>query len=94
MLTEVELDAAYAWLRANPAIREVILTGGDPLMLSPRRLGAILQALAAIPHVELLRVHTRVPVADPGAGHGGARRGAHAWTCRSGSCCTRTTPAS
>jgi lysine 2,3-aminomutase len=65
VLTEAELEAAYAWLRARPAIREVILTGGDPLMLSPRRLGAILQALAAIPHVELLRVHTRVPVATP-----------------------------
>ena len=65
LLTEAELEAAYAWLRAHPAIREVILTGGDPLMLSPRRLGAILRALDAIPHVELLRIHTRVPVADP-----------------------------
>jgi len=42
------------------------LTGGDPLMLSPRRLRALLDALAAIPHIELLRIHTRVPVADPG----------------------------
>lgn len=66
VLTPDELAAAYAWLAARPAIREVILTGGDPLMLSPRRLGEILRALAAIPHVELLRVHTRVPVADPG----------------------------
>ena len=65
VLTEAELEAAYAYLRAYPAIREVILTGGDPLMLSPRRLGAIVAALSAIPHVELLRVHTRVPVADP-----------------------------
>lgn len=65
LLSEAELDAAYAWLRARPAIREVILTGGDPLMLSPRRLGAIVEALSAIPHVEMLRVHTRVPVADP-----------------------------
>ncbi len=65
LLTEAELDAAFAWLRARPSIREVILTGGDPLMLSPRRLGAILSALAAIPHVETLRIHTRVPLADP-----------------------------
>jgi lysine 2,3-aminomutase len=65
LLTEAELRAAYAWLAERPAIREVILTGGDPLMLSPRRLGAILTALADIPHLELLRVHTRVPVADP-----------------------------
>ncbi len=65
LLTDAQLEAAYAWLRAHPAIREVILTGGDPLMLSPRRLSAILFALSAIPHIELLRIHTRVPVADP-----------------------------
>jgi lysine 2,3-aminomutase len=65
LLSEVELDAAYAWLRARPRIREVILTGGDPLMLSPRRLADIVRSLSAIPHVEIVRVHTRVPVADP-----------------------------
>ena len=65
LLSDAELDAAYAWFRARPAIREIILTGGDTLMLSPRRLGTILQALSAIPHIELLRIHTRVPVADP-----------------------------
>ena len=41
LLTEAQLDAAYAWIAERPAIREVILTGGDPLMLSPRRLRAI-----------------------------------------------------
>jgi lysine 2,3-aminomutase len=66
VLGEAELEAAYAYIRARPAIREVILTGGDPLMLSPRRLGAILAALGAIAHVETVRIHTRVPVADPG----------------------------
>ena len=65
LLTEAELEAAYAWLAARPAIREVILTGGDPLLLSPRRLGAIVAALSAIPHIELIRLHTRVPVAEP-----------------------------
>jgi lysine 2,3-aminomutase len=65
VLSAAELAAAYDWLRAHPAIREVILTGGDPLLLAPRRLGAILKALEAIPHVETLRVHSRVPVADP-----------------------------
>ena len=65
VLTEQELAACYAWIAARPAIREVILTGGDPLMLSPRRLGAILRALEAIPHVETLRIHSRVPVAAP-----------------------------
>jgi lysine 2,3-aminomutase len=66
LLTEAELEAALAWLAATPAIREVILTGGDPLMLSPRRLGWLMGRLSAIPHVEVLRVHSRVPVADPG----------------------------
>ncbi|HTW71537.1 MAG TPA: lysine-2,3-aminomutase-like protein [Acetobacteraceae bacterium] len=65
LLTEADLQAAYDWFAAHREIREVILTGGDPLMLSPRRLGAIIAALAAIPHIELLRIHTRVPVADP-----------------------------
>ena len=65
LLSDAELDGAFAWLRAHPAVREVILTGGDPLMLSPRRLGGILTALDGIPHIELLRIHTRVPVADP-----------------------------
>jgi len=65
LLTEAELQAAYGWLAARPAIREVILTGGDPLMLSARRLSGILGALSAIPHIEMLRIHTRVPIADP-----------------------------
>jgi lysine 2,3-aminomutase len=64
LLTETELQAAYDWFAARPAIREVILTGGDPLMLSPRRLASIVGALSAIPHIEILRIHTRVPVAD------------------------------
>jgi len=65
VLSEAELQAAYAWLREHPAIREVILTGGDPLMLSPRRLGAIVRALSSIAHVQMVRVHTRVPMAEP-----------------------------
>jgi lysine 2,3-aminomutase len=65
VLTDAELAAAYEWIRAHPQIREIILTGGDPLMLSPRRLGRVVASLSAIPHIEILRVHTRVPVADP-----------------------------
>jgi lysine 2,3-aminomutase len=65
LLTDTELQAAIDWLAARPAIREVILTGGDPLMLSPRRLASILARLSAIPHVETLRIHSRVPVAEP-----------------------------
>ncbi|HET6607048.1 MAG TPA: lysine-2,3-aminomutase-like protein [Rhodopila sp.] len=65
LLTDAELEAAYAWFGAHPAVTEIILTGGDPLMLSPRRLGAILRRLSAMPHVRTLRIHTRVPVAAP-----------------------------
>ncbi len=61
--------AAYAdaldYIRANKQVWEVILTGGDPLMLSPRRLAQVLGDLAAIDHVRIIRIHTRVPVADP-----------------------------
>lgn len=65
VLGEIELAAALDYIRATPALREVILTGGDPLMLSPRRLGAIVTALSEMPHVETLRIHSRVPVAAP-----------------------------
>ncbi|MGL4729300.1 MAG: radical SAM protein, partial [Bosea sp. (in: a-proteobacteria)] len=60
-----KLEAALAYIDATPAIREVILTGGDPFMLSARRAGDITRRLAAIPHVKLLRWHTRVPIVDP-----------------------------
>jgi lysine 2,3-aminomutase len=66
VLSQAELDAAYAWLAERPAIREAILTGGDPFMLSPQRLRAIVAKLSGIPHIETLRVHTRVPIAEPG----------------------------
>ncbi len=65
LLSEAELAAAFAWLAARPGITEVILTGGDPLMLSPRRLAAIIAALSAIGHITTIRLHSRVPVADP-----------------------------
>jgi lysine 2,3-aminomutase len=59
------LDAALAYIAANPSIWEVILTGGDPLMLSPRRIAEVTRRLSAIAHVAVLRWHTRVPVVDP-----------------------------
>jgi lysine 2,3-aminomutase len=65
VLSAAELEAAYAYISAHVGIREVILTGGDPLILSPRRLAEILRRLSEISHVELLRIHTRVPVAAP-----------------------------
>jgi lysine 2,3-aminomutase len=64
-LSADELDAAIAYIRERPAIWEVILTGGDPLMLAPRRLAELMAALDAIPHVAVVRVHSRVPIVDP-----------------------------
>src|ERR1700687_2842646 len=56
---------ALDYIREHREIWEVILTGGDPLMLSPRRLAEIMADLAAVDHVRIIRLHTRVPVADP-----------------------------
>lgn len=64
-LTGPQLESALDYIRSHREIWEVILTGGDPLILSPRRLGAILDALEGISHVASIRIHTRVPVADP-----------------------------
>src|SRR5262249_27063745 len=65
VLTSAELDAALDYVRARPEIWEVIVTGGDPFLLSPRRLARIVRALDAIEHVQVIRFHTRVPVAEP-----------------------------
>ncbi len=64
-LTAAELAAALDYIRRHEEVWEVILTGGDPLMLSPRRLAGLIAALDAIPHVAVIRLHTRVPVAAP-----------------------------
>ncbi|KXG85602.1 lysine-2,3-aminomutase-like protein [Agrobacterium bohemicum] len=64
-MTSEELDTALAYIKAHQEIWEVILTGGDPLVLSPRRLTVIMEGLKAIPHVKIVRFHTRVPVVDP-----------------------------
>lgn len=60
-----ELAAALDYIRDHSEIWEVILTGGDPLVLSPRRLAEIMRSLAAIDHVKIVRFHTRVPVVEP-----------------------------
>ncbi len=65
-LSEAELDVALGYIRGREEIWEVILSGGDPLALSDRRLGHIIGALDAIDHVEVIRVHSRVPAVDPG----------------------------
>jgi len=64
-LSPTELEAALAYIAGDPEIWEVILTGGDPLLLSPRRLREIMQRLDAIDHVKVIRFHTRIPVVDP-----------------------------
>ena len=64
-LDAAELEAALAYIRGHKEIWEVILTGGDPLMMAPRRLGALVEALDAMAHIAVIRVHTRVPIADP-----------------------------
>ena len=58
-------QTAIDYIRGHPEIWEVILTGGDPLMLSPRRLAEVMADIAAIDHVRIIRLHTRVPVVDP-----------------------------
>ncbi|GHE04006.1 lysine 2,3-aminomutase [Defluviimonas sp. 20V17] len=70
-LTEDELDQALAYIRSHPEVWEVILSGGDPLVLSDRRLARVMAALDAIEHVKVIRLHTRVPVADPARVTGG-----------------------
>jgi lysine 2,3-aminomutase len=64
-LAGADLDAALAYIRDHREIWEVILTGGDPLILSARRLSEVMEALALVDHVKVVRVHTRVPIAAP-----------------------------
>lgn len=64
-LTPDALNKAFAYIAEHTEIWEVILTGGDPLVLSPRRLTEIMGELARIEHVKIVRFHTRVPVVDP-----------------------------
>lgn len=64
-LPDDDLTAALDYIAATPSIWEVILTGGDPLSLSPRRIAAIMARLSAIDHVQIVRLHSRVPVVAP-----------------------------
>lgn len=63
--TREERLGALAYIRTHTEIREVILSGGDPLSLDNRVLGDILTGLRAIPHLQTVRIHTRMPVALP-----------------------------
>ena len=66
-LTPAELAAALAYVAEHREIWEIIVTGGDPLVLSPRRLAVLMAGLASIDHVKVVRFHTRLPVVDPAA---------------------------
>ncbi|MDD2540055.1 MAG: KamA family radical SAM protein [Desulfuromonadaceae bacterium] len=63
---ESELCAALDYIAAHPSIHDVILSGGDPLMLDDQSLSKILTGLRAIPHIAIIRIGTRVPVTLPG----------------------------
>src|ERR1700744_3126325 len=64
-LSSQELTQALAYVGAHPQIWEVILTGGDPFILSPRRIEDVTHRLATVDHVRNIRWHTRVPMVDP-----------------------------
>ena len=65
-LSKDGFETALAYIADHPEIWEVILTGGDPFILSPRRVAEITARLSEITHVKVVRWHTRVPVTDPG----------------------------
>ena len=65
VITRETLQAGIDYLRSKPEIRDVILSGGDPLLLSDERLEWILKELRAIPHLEIIRIGSRVPVVLP-----------------------------
>ncbi len=66
MLGKAALERAFGYIRERPEIWEVIVTGGDPFVLAPRRLAAIVGALDQIAHLGVIRFHTRAPVVEPG----------------------------
>ena len=64
-LSDAQFSDICDYIAARPALHEVILSGGDPMILSPRRLAVIQQKIAGIPHIDILRLHSRVPVVAP-----------------------------
>jgi len=56
-----QFESAFAYLREHTEVRDVILSGGDPFMLSDRRIEFFLSTLRQIPHIEIIRIHTRMP---------------------------------
>ncbi|THD78293.1 MAG: lysine-2,3-aminomutase-like protein [Phenylobacterium sp.] len=64
-LSPKQLDAAFAYIAAHPEVWEVIVTGGDPFILSPRRIADLMRRLDGVGHVKVVRFHTRVPAVAP-----------------------------
>jgi len=64
-ITREELQEALAYVRAHPEVRDVLVSGGDPLLLSTERLVELLEGIRAVPHVEIIRIGTRIPVCLP-----------------------------
>src|SRR5258705_9826448 len=64
-ISREELEEAVAWLRAHPEVRDVLISGGDPLLLATPRLVELLEQVRAVPHVEIVRIGTRIPVCLP-----------------------------
>src|SRR3954453_23967925 len=64
-ITREELAEALAYLRAHREVRDVLISGGDPLLLSTERLVELLEGIREIPHVEIVRIGTRIPVCLP-----------------------------
>lgn len=65
MLSGPALDAALDYIASHEEIWEVILTGGDPMVMSARRLRDMMERLSRIGHVKIVRLHTRVPAVEP-----------------------------
>lgn len=63
--TRAQIDACIDYIRKTPAVRDVLLSGGDALLMSDERLEYILSKLRAIDHVEIIRIGTRTPVVLP-----------------------------
>lgn len=64
-LSNAELDTALDYIQTHPKVWEVILTGGDPLIIPIKRLQYIMQRLDNIEHVKVIRFHTRIPSVEP-----------------------------
>ncbi len=63
--TPAQLAAAVAWVKSHPSVREVLLSGGDPLLLSDARILAFVRAFARLPQIDAVRIGTRVPATLP-----------------------------